>query len=83
MLKQSGLTQAEIGDVLEVTRKVISDYAMLINNIAPQVLDLCRTHQEGRGALNAPIGTIFNFTEGWFRNSGLEHTVAHLGQHHL
>ena len=43
---------------------------MLINKIAPQVLVLVREHQKGRGAKNAPSGA-FDFTEGWFRNSGL------------
>lgn len=42
----------------------------MIDKIAPQILDSAKQLQEGRGATNAPDGT-FNFTEGWFRNSGL------------
>jgi len=36
----------------------------------PQVLDFCKQHQIGRGNKELPSGN-FNFTEGWFRTSGL------------
>jgi DNA modification methylase/transcriptional regulator with XRE-family HTH domain len=70
-LKEQGLIQAEIGEVIGISRKQIADYSNLINHVVPVVLNLCRNHQEGRGTLNVPSGTYFNFTEGWFRDSGL------------
>jgi len=53
-----------------VKQNEVATNTMLINKIAPQVLVLVREHQKGRGAKNAPSGA-FDFTEGWFRNSGL------------
>jgi len=78
-LPKGGLTQAEIGGRVGWSRKQVSDYAALIDKIAPQVLGLAKKHQGGRGAANAPSGA--NFTEGWFRSSGLydineEHQLA-------
>ena len=45
----------------------ISQYAMLQDNVAPEVSGLARAHRDGRGAENAPNGAMF--TEGWFRDS--------------
>ena len=64
------MDQAQIGEKIGWSRENVSRYTMLINKIAPQVLVLVREHQKGRGAKNAPSGA-FDFTEGWFRNSGL------------
>ena len=36
-------------------------------------MQLARTHQEGRGAEDAPTGCTF--TEGWFRNSGFNRFI--------
>ena len=49
------------------SRQQASQYLMLTDKVAPQVLVLVREHQKGRGAKNAPSGA-FDFTEGWFRN---------------
>lgn len=40
----------------------------LLKNTVPEVLDLAREHQTGRGTGDVPTGT---FTEGWFRKGGL------------
>jgi len=62
--------QAQIGEKIGWSRENVGRYTMLINKIVPQVLVLVREHQKGRGTKNVPSGT-FDFTEGWFRNSGL------------
>lgn len=69
-MKDEGYTQEQIGVAKGVSRKVIAEHNRLIENIVPNILDLCKSHQMGRGIKDVPNGT-FNFTEGWFRNSGL------------
>jgi isocitrate dehydrogenase len=44
---------------------------MLTDSIVPEVLKMALDHQEGRGTSSVPNGTLFKFTEGWFRDSGL------------
>jgi len=65
-------TQAEIGDKLGWGRDRVAKYSRLLTNIVPKVLDLAREHQTGRGTADVPSGT-FDFTEWWFRNSGIYH----------
>lgn len=65
-----GLTQAEIGDRIGWSREQIKNYVTILNNIGTQILDCARKHQDGRVPENGTI-VPFNFTEGWFRNSGL------------
>lgn len=48
----------------------MAKYVMLADSVVPQVLDLAKKHQKGRGTDDVPDGT-FDFTEGWFRTSGL------------
>ena len=43
---------------------------MLLNNIVSQVLEVCKSVQKGRETGKVSNET-FNFTEGWFRTSGL------------
>ena len=45
-------------------------HLMLLDKITPQILELCKIHQEGCGVKNTPNG-VFAFTEYWFRTSGL------------
>jgi len=66
-LRDEGLTQAEIGEKIGWSRGAVSQYAMLQDNVAPEVSGLARAHRDGRGAENAPNGAMF--TEGWFRDS--------------
>ena len=69
-LKEQGLTQAEIGEVLGVSRSGVNDYDRLLNSIDAQILILCKGIQKGRASKNVAIAS-FDFTEGWFRTSGL------------
>ena len=70
ILRDQGYTQEQIGEVLGVTRVIVSQFIVLINKIATNIIDLCKNYQIGRVANNA-TNVANNFTEGWFRNSGL------------
>jgi site-specific DNA-methyltransferase (adenine-specific) len=70
-LKEEGMTQKEIGEKIGWSEGDVKKHSMLINNIVPQNLEICKSIQEGRGTDKVPFVTTFNFTEGWFRNSGL------------
>lgn len=68
-LKERGHTQQEIGGRIGWSRGTISQHQMLLDKVATDILDFARQHQEGRVADSAT--SVANFTEGWFRNSGL------------
>lgn len=51
-------------------RDLVARYIMLLEKVVTQVLALAREHQKERVTKNV-TAVIFNFTEGWFRNSGL------------
>lgn len=61
-------TQEEIGDVLGWSRDKVAKHSRLLKNVVPNALGIARSHQEGRGTDDVPVGT---FTERWFRDSGL------------
>jgi len=63
------LTQKEIGKKIGWSESQLSRYFKILE-ILPQVLNLCKFHQNGRGNKELPSGN-FDFTEGWFRTSGL------------
>src|SRR5690606_12954160 len=42
----------------------------LLNNVSPQILQVAKSYQNGRGGDKSPFGGV-DFTEGWFRESGL------------
>ncbi len=69
-LRAEGLTQAQIGERIGWSRSQVNNYLMLIDRVDTAVLDLARSHQNGRVS---PDDTVvsFTFTEGWFRDSGL------------
>jgi site-specific DNA-methyltransferase (adenine-specific) len=69
-LKNEGHTQQEIGDIMGMSRTSVANYYLLIDKIVTNILDLCKSYQQGRVTSNVTFVT-FNFTEGWFRNSGL------------
>lgn len=69
-LKKEGLTQDEIGKKINFSRSNISNYFLIINKIATDFLDQCKAIQKGRVAENA-TSVAFDFTEGWFRDSGI------------
>jgi len=56
----------------------VRNHVTLRSRIVPKILLFAKTFQKGRGTQNVPNGTknelevnTFDFTEGWFRNSGL------------
>ena len=69
-LKKDGLTQEKIGEKLGWSEDQVKNYSALQSSIVPNILNLHKIFQQGRGTEEVPTVT-FNFTEGWFRNSGL------------
>ena len=69
-LKDEGYTQQQIGDKIGWSRQQVSLYLMLSDKIATTILNSCKQHQLGRVAEDATM-VAFNFTERWFRDSGL------------
>ena len=66
-----GMTQREIGELLDWGKNNTSNYSILLEKVSPRFLDLSKAHQIGRGDSNSPRVDGFSFTEGWFRTSGL------------
>ena len=69
-MKEEGYTQQEIGERIGWSRQKVSQYLMMLESLATDILILVKPHQKGRVAEGA-TNVAFNFTEGWFRNSGL------------
>ena len=69
-LRNEGLTQKEIGEKIGFSREKVSYYYRILDVIVTQVLNFCKQHQEGRVTKNV-TNVTFDFTEGWFRYSGL------------
>jgi predicted transcriptional regulator len=69
-LREEGLTQQQIGERIGWSENKVKQYSAVLNNVVTQVLDLAREYQEGR-VTDKVTNVTFNFTEGWFRNSGL------------
>ena len=69
-LREDGLTQKEIGGKIGWSESQIKQYSMLLNKIVTQVLDLSKKHQEER-VTEKVTQVTFNFSEFWFRTSGL------------
>jgi len=67
--KESGKTQAEIGESIGWSQQKVADYYKTTTHITADVLKMAKEHQSGRAVENT--ATAVNFTEGWFRNSGL------------
>jgi hypothetical protein len=51
------------------SRGQISQYEMLVDKVATNILTLALEHQEGRVAQNATTVATYDFTERWFRDS--------------
>ena len=62
-------TQAEIGEKIGWDRGKVANHMRLLENIVTDILEVARRHQEGRVTEDAT--SVTNFTEGWFRTSGL------------
>lgn len=74
-LRKNGHTQKEIAEILsdgqeEWSESKVKQYSALLNNVVTDVLDTAREHQEGR-VTDEVTDVTFEFTEWWFRNSGL------------
>ena len=54
----------------EKRAEIEKKYVMVLNKILTPILDLCKQHQTGRVSEKL-TNVSFDFTEGWFRTSGL------------
>ena len=63
-------TLNEIAIILNISDSSVKQYGVLINKIVTKILEICKTHQVGR-VTEKVTNVTYNFTEGWFRNSGL------------
>ena len=70
MLRDQGMTQQQIGDVIGMSRDKVSRHNTLLINCVPQLLKIARLYQIGRGTLECANGT-HDFTERFFRDSGI------------
>lgn len=69
-MKEEGYTQQEIGERIGWARTKVANHLQFISEIVTPVLDISKHHQKGRVTSDV-TNVTFNFTEGWFRNSGL------------
>jgi hypothetical protein len=68
---KNNYTQEEIGNKIGWNRSKVKKYSALLSNIkVPEVREISKKYQKDRGTNEVPNGT-FNFTERWFRDSGL------------
>jgi hypothetical protein len=68
-LKSEGFTLKDIGDKLSWSEDIIKRYSSLLTKVT-NILNLCKKYQSGRVTEKVSTGH-FNFTERWFRDSGL------------
>lgn len=73
---KNGHTQKEIAEILsdgqeEWSRGKVKQYVAVLDNVGTEILEFARHHQEGRVPTNGTAVPTFEFTEWWFRNSGL------------
>lgn len=68
-LKDDGLTHKEIGEKIGWSESKVDQYSALLKNILTQVLDFAKKYQIDRVSEEL-TNVSFDFTEGWFRNSG-------------
>ena len=69
-MKDEGYTQQMIADRIGWSVNKVKQYFVLLNEIVTQVFDKAKSRQKGR-VTEEVTNVTFNFTEGWFRNSGL------------
>lgn len=70
-MREDGLTQSSIGERIGWSREGVKHYAKLMESIGTELLATCKAHQKGRVPENGTTVPLYNFTENWFRNSGL------------
>ena len=68
-LKSQNLTQEKIGERIGWTQEQVSRHQTINEVIMPDILKMALEHQKGRGIDEYAQG--HNFTERWFRDSGL------------
>ena len=68
-LKDEGKTNFEIAEILCWSESKAMQYSALFKNLTP-ILSECKLHQFGR-VRDELTSVSFDFTEGWFRTSGL------------
>ena len=68
-LSNEGFTQVEIGEKIGWSRTKVANYKQLIESTVTQILNLAKRHQKGRETKE--VTNVTNFTEGWFRTSGI------------
>ncbi|KAF1084841.1 hypothetical protein SPSYN_02011 [Sporotomaculum syntrophicum] len=68
---ENSASQAQIGERIGWSREQVKDYATVLNKICADVLDLAKKYQVGRAPKNGANAPNHDFTEGWFRASGL------------
>lgn len=67
---KNNYTQEEIGNKVGWSKSKIKQYSALLNKIVTDIMELARKHQTDR-VTNKVTNVTYNFTEGWFRDSGL------------
>lgn len=73
-LREEGLTQEGIAEEMskggeEWSRSNVQNHVRILNKVDTDILELAREHQEGWVSDNDTV--VSNFSERWFRNSGL------------
>jgi hypothetical protein len=68
-LKEQDLTAGKIGEHLGQSESWVKQYSALLSNIVTKIIEMAKLHQKGR-VTNMVTDVTFNFTEGWFRDSG-------------
>jgi len=69
-LRDESLTQAQIAERIGWSRTQVANHFAVLDHVVTPVLDLARSHQSGR-VTEGVTGVTFDFTEYWFRTSGL------------
>jgi site-specific DNA-methyltransferase (adenine-specific) len=70
-LRSENLTQEQIGVRINWSRDKVKDHCRLLDGVGAKILELALEHQECGAPQNGANAPFFNFTEGWFRNSGI------------
>ena len=70
-MRNEKYTQESIGEKIGWSREKVRDYYSLLNVIGANILDMAKIVQKGRAPEKGANAPMHNFTEGWFRNSGL------------
>ncbi|MFL2131988.1 hypothetical protein [Ruoffia sp. FAM 20858] len=69
-MKDEGYTQQGIGERIGWSRDKTKNHQRLLSEVGTNILEKAKSLQIGR-VPSFGTNVAFNFTEGWFRNSGL------------